>query len=93
MDSTTILLVSILVVVVFSLFARGNGDSTGLRMLDRKLDLLLKQLGVDPNEGLDDQIQQLLKSGQKIEAIRLYRMQSGVGLKDAKEFLERQYGM
>ncbi len=93
MYPTTILLVVILVLVFLSLFARGSGDSPRLRAIERKLDLLLKQLGVDPNEGLDDQIQQLIKSGQKIEAIKLYRMQSGLGLKEAKEYLEQQYGM
>lgn len=92
-DSTTILLVVILVLVFVSLFTRGAGDSPRLRTVERKLDLLLKQLGVDPNEGLDEQIQQLVKSGQKIEAIKLYRMQSGLGLKEAKEHIEQQYGM
>ncbi|MEX2112917.1 MAG: hypothetical protein WD845_07005 [Pirellulales bacterium] len=94
MDSTTLLLIAILVLVLLSLFVRGGGgDVTRLRALERKMDLILNQLGVDPNQGLDDEIKHLAQSGQKIEAIKLYRLKSGAGLKDAKEYIEQHYGI
>jgi len=34
----------------------------------------------------------IARGGQKIEAIRLYRMQAGVGLKDAKQFIDERIG-
>jgi hypothetical protein len=34
------------------------------------------------------EIRELLQSGQKIEAIKLYRQVSGAGLKEAKDFVE-----
>jgi ribosomal protein L7/L12 len=40
---------------------------------------------VDPNE---DHVLSLLEGGRKIEAIRLYRSQSGVGLKEATDYVE-----
>ncbi len=38
---------------------------------------------------LTDQIVSLLGRGEKIEAVKLYRDQSGCGLKEAKEAVER----
>lgn len=89
MSTDTWLLIAILVLGVVSLFARGGGDSTAqLSSLNRKLDLILKNLGIDPCEGLDTKLQELVRNGQKIEAIKLYRMQNGGGLKEAKEYVE-----
>jgi ribosomal protein L7/L12 len=92
MEISTMLLVAILVLAVLALFKGTGSDTARLRSIERKLDLTLKQLGVDPNEGLDEQIKQLVRSGQKIEAIKLYRAQSGAGLKEAKDHIEAQYG-
>jgi Ribosomal protein L7/L12 C-terminal domain len=69
---------------------RGGGGATARsRSVERKLDLILTNLGIDPNQGLDKQISDLVRSGQKIEAIKLYREQTGVGLKEAKDYVER----
>ena len=58
--------------------------------LDVKLDLLLKHAGVeyDPYKTLPPEVINALQNGQKIQAIKLYREASGVGLKDAKDFIE-----
>ena len=83
------LLIAILVVGVLSLFVRGGSEpSARLLAIDRKLDLILKNLGIDPNEGLDTRLQDLVRSGQKIEAIKLYRLQTGLGLKEAKDYVD-----
>jgi hypothetical protein len=92
MDATIWLLIAILILVFFSLLLRGSGDSPRLRNVERKLDLMLTQLGVDPDQGLDEEIQKLVRAGQKIEAIKLYRLHSGVGLKEAKDHIEQRYG-
>jgi len=90
MNLETGLLVAILVLVFLSLLARGGGNvSARLPSMERKLDLILTNLGIDPNQGLDQQITELVRSGQKIEAIKLYREQTGVGLKEAKDYVER----
>jgi ribosomal protein L7/L12 len=57
-------------------------------LLERKVDLILKHLGIDPNQGVDEKIMELMRAGQKIEAIKLYRKQTGVGLKEAKDYVE-----
>lgn len=89
MTVETWLLIAILMLVMLSLFARGGGNvSVQLRAIDRKLDLILDNLGIDPHQGLDKQLVDLVRSGQKIQAIKLYRQQTGVGLKEAKDHVE-----
>jgi ribosomal protein L7/L12 len=58
--------------------------------LDVKLDLLLKHAGVEynPYKVLPREVVDALQQGQKIQAIKLYRKAIGVGLKDAKDFIE-----
>jgi hypothetical protein len=56
--------------------------------LERKVDLILKHLNLDPNQEVIPEIRQLLKAGKKIQAIKLYRQRTGSGLKDAKDYVE-----
>ena len=76
-------------IVLGSSFAnpsRRNGQQ--LRRLERKVDLILSHLGLDPNQGVNEEVMELVKAGQKIQAIKVYREQTGVGLKDAKDYVE-----
>lgn len=89
MNLETWLLLVVLVFLGLSLFARGGANlAPRLRSLERKVDLILGSLGIDPNQGVDKQVAELARSGQKIEAIKLYREISGVGLKEAKDYVE-----
>jgi uncharacterized protein YoxC len=59
--------------------------------LDRKLNLLLKQMNVPFEEafGLSDRVKELARDpSKKIEAIQVYRKETGAGLKEAKEAVE-----
>jgi hypothetical protein len=86
MDYNLILLGTILFLVVIKL--PDNGQLMRLKVVERKLDLILEHLGLNPNKGVDLQILELVKSNQKIAAIKLYREQTGVGLKEAKDYVE-----
>jgi ribosomal protein L7/L12 len=57
---------------------------------EAKIDLLLKHAGIiyDPHANVPPGVVEALRAGRKIEAIRQYRMATGVGLKEAKEFVE-----
>jgi ribosomal protein L7/L12 len=61
-----------------------------LSRVEAKLDLLLKQANIkfEPYANLPAGIAGALQSGQKIKAIKIYRQSSGVGLKEAKDFIE-----
>jgi ribosomal protein L7/L12 len=58
--------------------------------VEAKLDLLLKQANIkfDPYAFVSNDIVEALRANQKIKAIKLYRQATGVGLKEAKEFIE-----
>lgn len=60
------------------------------KRIERKLDLLLKHAGVvyDPYEALTGAVADALRAGRKIEAIKLYRAETGAGLREAKEFVD-----
>jgi hypothetical protein len=73
-----------------------------IRRLEEQVDHLYRHLGLSapglgtPPGGLDADIQQLVNSGKKINAIKLYRERTGVGLaeaKDAIEAFERRYSL
>lgn len=58
--------------------------------LDGKLDALLKHAGIEynPYENLPEDVVRAIQRGEKIQAIKHYRAATGVGLKEAKEFIE-----
>jgi ribosomal protein L7/L12 len=61
-----------------------------LSSIEAKLDLLLKHAGLeyDPYKNLPREIVEAVQAGRKIEAIKLYRQATAVGLKEAKDFIE-----
>jgi len=83
MDAT-FWLVSVLFLVILgsSWTAGGSNHEWRLKRLDRKVDLILSHLGLDPNQGVSPQLMELVKAGQKIQAIKVYREQTGAGLKE-----------
>jgi ribosomal protein L7/L12 len=61
-----------------------------LSSIEAKLDLLLKHAGLeyDPYKSLPREVVEAVQSGRKIEAIKLYRETTAVGLKEAKDFIK-----
>jgi ribosomal protein L7/L12 len=87
MDATFWLILGTFVIVILS--ARNSSPvANGNSRLERKVDLIRSHLGIDPNQGVNEKIVELMKAGRKIEAIKLYREQTGVGLKEAKDYVE-----
>jgi ribosomal protein L7/L12 len=68
-----------------------------LNRLERKVDFLLRELNLVEKEEatLPDfgpvlsEVAELVRQNRKIEAIKLYREMTGVGLKEAKEVVDR----
>ena len=89
MDATFWLLVALFLVVLGTSWTAAAGNNgRRLARLERKVDLILSHLGLDPNQGVNLEIRELMKAGQKIQAIKLYRQQTGAGLKQAKDYVE-----
>ena len=72
-----------------------------LRELEAQVAYLYRHLGLDPADavptasgGLDPEVVELINSGKKIQAIKVHRERTGLGLaeaKDAVEAFERLY--
>lgn len=65
-------------------------DRVRLFRLERKVDAMLKHLGIDVAQFdlLSNEVKKLADEGRKIPAIKLHREQTGAGLRDAKENVE-----
>ena len=91
-----------IVALAVSLYAGGKAaygrfkpsDVARLRRLEAKMDLILKHLGLEYKDpatpgGLSEKVKVLADDpARKIEAIKLHREQTGLGLKEAKEAVE-----
>jgi ribosomal protein L7/L12 len=71
---------------------RGYGQlERKLNAMERKLNALLQHAGLDPTEGfkLSDRVKNLARDPRrKIEAIKVYREETGTSLVEAKEAVE-----
>jgi large subunit ribosomal protein L7/L12 len=73
-----------------------NNDASYLNAriakLERQVEFLLKHLELDyvdhPDKSISPEIMYQLQLGNKIEAIKIYREQTGLGLKEAKDFID-----
>lgn len=71
-----------------------GADRSQLNRLEQKIDLLLRHFNVQyvdptPSSPLSREAQELARNPvRKIEAIKLYREQSGASLKEAKDVVE-----
>ena len=63
-----------------------------LGLLERKLDAVLQHLGVPLAEPGFEDVENHLRHGNKIKAIKAYRERTGAGLKEAKDAVERMAG-
>ena len=67
--------------------SRVNELEDRLKLLYRHLNLEYADPGADPV--MSPKIQDALRSGNKIEAIKLYREMTGVGLAEAKDAIDK----
>ena len=86
------------IAAIVVIFARGSqayfaGPTPEQLRMQRQLDAIMKNLGlVEPPASrpgaLSSQVAALIGAGRKIEAIKLYRQETGEGLKQAKAAVE-----
>lgn len=79
----------VLLLALSAVMTRGR-RATDLRLalIERRLRLLMDHVGIaDPEPEAADLLAHLVR-GEKIQAIKLYRERTGVGLKEAKDAVE-----
>jgi hypothetical protein len=82
---------SIVLVGVLAVWGIVSRTQTRLERVERRLNLLLRHFHIDPSAGspLSDQVRALADDpARKIEAIRVYREETGAGLAEAKAAVE-----
>jgi hypothetical protein len=99
MDPWQIVLIAAAVSLCLSLprlwFARGSGDYGQSARVERKLDLILKHLGLETKLSVEvpARVQELAMAGRKVEAIRVLRETNPwLGLKEARDYVEGVLG-
>jgi ribosomal protein L7/L12 len=67
-------------------------DQERLARLESQVNYLLRYLGVDADAAADDaippQVAALIQQGKLIQAIKVYRRMTGLGLKEAKDAVD-----
>ncbi|MEU8820644.1 hypothetical protein [Actinoplanes sp. NPDC048796] len=84
-----ILLSAALVILAVYLVSNRSRPSSREAAIDRKLDLIMRHLDIaDPADESPEVLGALMR-GQKIQAIKAYREQTGASLADAKNAVEQ----
>jgi hypothetical protein len=81
-------LILILPIALYLVSRTSCGCEPRIRRLQAKLDYLAAHLKVEYNDPLELEIRPLIASGEKIEAIKRVRERTGMGLKEAKDYVE-----
>jgi ribosomal protein L7/L12 len=91
MDSwLSMLSIVALIVVALTSFssARSSGLDKRLARIDRRLDLIMQRMEIEEPDSPVPGVVERLQQGKKIEAIKVYREQTGAGLAEAKDVVE-----
>ncbi|KUL33521.1 ribosomal protein L7/L12 [Streptomyces regalis] len=89
MDIVGLFLVLAAFVGIITIQSRISQTDQRVARVERKLDLVLDHLGLREEEPRMDEVLALLRNDKKIQAIKVYREITGVGLKEAKDAVER----
>lgn len=74
-------------ILLSSILATINQLRNDVRRTNEILEKIAKQIGV-PEPPVDDEIKSLVVAGKKVKAIKMYRQITGLGLKEAKEYID-----
>ncbi|WP_405880889.1 ribosomal protein L7/L12 [Streptomyces sp. NBC_01136] len=83
----------VLAMIVFAGYAGLEGrlsrNDRRIARVEQKLDLIIDHLGLAQTDPELEQVAALARDGKKIQAIKAYREVTGVGLKEAKDAVDR----
>jgi ribosomal protein L7/L12 len=91
MELWLIILAVAVVLGILNIERQSGNIRRDVARLDRKLNLLLKQMNVPYEKafGLSERVKELARDpSKKINAIKVYREETGAGLKESKEAVE-----
>lgn len=61
-----------------------------IKILNNKLNKIINHLEIEDDElnKINDELNKLIIEGKKVKAVKLYRMATGAGLKESKEYID-----
>lgn len=61
-----------------------------IKILNNKLNKIINHLEIEDDEfnKINDELNKLIIEGKKVKAVKLYRMTTGAGLKESKEYID-----
>jgi ribosomal protein L7/L12 len=78
-----------IVLIIFSLQSSIRRLEKKMKRMDLSLSVLLNRMEIEVPSQLSDRVKQIaLDPYRKLEAIKLYREETGIGLREAKEAIE-----
>ncbi|QOV36983.1 ribosomal protein L7/L12 [Streptomyces ferrugineus] len=89
MDMAVLFFVLFGVLALMGVQGRVSRIDKRVARVERKVDLILDHLGLRESDPRMDEVVALLRDDKKIQAIKLYREITGVGLKEAKDAVEQ----
>lgn len=83
------------VMFIISILSAISELRSDLVRVNSTLDKIAKQIGVPDTitENIDEELKTLISEGREIKAIKKYRMATGIGLKEAKDYIDRLSAM
>ena len=91
MDINSALLIAVCVLILLSILQQLRSPPSLERRagrVEQKVDAILKHLGIEWKDQVSERVKELARAGKKIEAIKMYREETGAGLKEAKDAVE-----
>lgn len=79
--------VLLLLTIIVLLLATPNQSEAKIKHMDKKLDQIMDYLGVEP-ENINEELKEVIADNKKIPAIKRLRQETGMGLKEAKEYVD-----
>ncbi|MCY6355988.1 ribosomal protein L7/L12 [Clostridium sp. ZS2-4] len=90
MNNTDIFAITIGLISLMGISTAISQLRNDIARMNTTLDKIAKQLGVPDTitENIDNELKSLISEGKKIKAIKRYRMVTGLGLKESKEYID-----
>ncbi|CAD2079399.1 hypothetical protein GCM10007358_17370 [Phocicoccus schoeneichii] len=78
---------SLLLTIIVLLLASSDPSDAKIKHMDKKLDQIMDYLGIE-DVNIDEELKELIADNKKIPAIKRLRQETGMGLKEAKEYVD-----
>ena len=78
---------SLLLTIIVLLLASSDPSDAKIKHMDKKLDQIMDYLGIE-DVNIDEELKELIANNKKIPAIKRLRQETGMGLKEAKEYVD-----